>query len=42
MRITFTKEIIKEAIKSGCKTISELNNFILQQDLLITGKSLSI
>lgn len=35
MKITFTKEIIKEAIKSGCKTISELNIFITQQDLVL-------
>jgi hypothetical protein len=35
MKITFTKEMIKEAIKSGCRTISELNNFISQQDLAV-------
>jgi len=35
MKITFTKEMIKEAIKSGCKTISELNIFITQQDLVL-------
>ena len=34
MKITFTKEIIKEAIDNGCKTIRELNNFILEQDLV--------
>jgi hypothetical protein len=34
MKITFTKEMIKEAIQSGCRTISELNNFISQQELV--------
>jgi hypothetical protein len=34
MKITFTKEIIKEAIKSGCRTVSELNNYITQQELI--------
>jgi len=34
MKITFTKEMIKEAIKSGCRTISELNNYIVQQELV--------
>jgi bacterioferritin-associated ferredoxin len=29
MKLTFTKEHIDEAIKNGCKTISELNDFIL-------------
>jgi len=29
MKLTFTKEIIDEAIKNGCETISELNDFIL-------------
>ncbi|SFV68533.1 hypothetical protein MNB_SV-14-781 [hydrothermal vent metagenome] len=29
MKLTFTKETINEAIKNGCKTISELNDFIL-------------
>ncbi len=29
MKLTFTKEIINEAIKNGCQTISELNDFIL-------------
>jgi hypothetical protein len=33
MKMTFTKEIIKEAIKSGCRTVSELNNYITQQEL---------
>ncbi len=35
MKMTFTKEIIKEAIESGCKTISELNIFITEQDLIL-------
>ena len=35
MKITFTKEMIKEAIESGCKTISELNIFITEQDLIL-------
>jgi len=34
MKTTFTKEMIKEAIKSGCRTISELNNYITQQELV--------
>jgi len=29
MKLRFTKETIEEAINSGCKTISELNDFIL-------------
>jgi len=29
MKLTFTKENIDEAIKNGCQTISELNDFIL-------------
>jgi hypothetical protein len=29
MKLTFTKETIDEAIKNGCQTISELNDFIL-------------
>jgi len=29
MKLTFTKENINEAIKSGCKTVSEFGNFIL-------------
>ena len=28
MKITFTKEIIDEAIKNGCKTVGELTNYI--------------
>jgi len=28
MKTTFTKEIINEAIKNGCKTVGELNEFI--------------
>jgi len=28
MKTTFTKEIINKAIKSGCKTVGELNDFI--------------
>lgn len=28
MKTTFTKEIINEAIKNGCKTVSDLNNFM--------------
>jgi len=35
MKITFTKEIIKEAIKNGCRTINELNIFITQQALVL-------
>jgi len=33
MKLTFTKENIDEAIKNGCKTISELNDFILKINL---------
>lgn len=29
MKLTFTKEIIEDAIQHGCHTISELNDFIL-------------
>ena len=29
MKLTFTKENINEAIKNGCKTVSEFGNFIL-------------
>jgi len=29
MKLTFTKEHIDEAIRNGCKTVSELNDFIL-------------
>ena len=28
MKITFTKELLNEAMKNGCKTVGELNNFI--------------
>jgi len=28
MKITFTKEIIDEAIRNGCKTMSQLNDYI--------------
>jgi len=28
MKITFTKEMIDEAIKHGCKTVSHLNDYI--------------
>ncbi len=28
MKTTFTKEIINEAIKYGCKTVGDLNEFI--------------
>jgi len=28
MKITFTKEMIDEAIKHGCKTMSQLNDYI--------------
>lgn len=30
MKLTFTKETIDEAIKNGCQTISELNDFIIR------------
>jgi len=28
MKTTFTKEMIHEAMKHGCKTVGELNDFI--------------
>ena len=33
MKATFTKKIINEAIKSGCKTVGDLNNFIHEYKL---------
>lgn len=29
MKLTFTKENIDEAIRNGCKTVSEFSDFIL-------------
>lgn len=28
MKITFTKAMLNEAMKHGCKTVGELNNYI--------------
>jgi len=28
MKTTFTKEMVNEAMKNGCKTVGELNDFI--------------
>jgi len=40
MKLTFTKENINEAIKNGCKTISELNDFILGEEFNSSLKAL--
>ena len=33
MKTTFTKEMVNEAMKNGCKTVGELNDFISEHKI---------